>query len=592
MSNGEANGNTGKTETTQTAAHADNSAQREKPQLDVIVIGGGPAGVHAALAAADAGLRVALFDDNQEAGGQVYRAPYRPPYPVRDAPSDAPLPGTPVRGPAETGAVADASAVATASDRKAAKQHAPSADALAGDDLRSRLAASNVDMYFDHQVWAVTGDFRVDAVGPEGPMHCEAAALIVASGTTERVVPFEGWTFPGVIGLAAATILLKSQSMLPGRTTLIAGCGPLLAAVAAKTIEGGGKVVALVDIAGKQDWVRTMPAMLSRPDLMKQGWTWWRKIQRAGTPILSSHTIERVEAHGDQLRATLAPCDAVGRPVVGPRKIVIADCVAVGHGLTPSSDITRSLRAEHDYSRKTGGWIARADPYGRTSRRGLYVAGDGAGIAGAHAAALHGKLAGLACVQDAHADTPADIRVRSSKTGDNAKRPAHPSNNLSLATQQTLDAHLALRVPRQYALQLPLAESLATTLQAYQRAARFGQAMGNLMALRVGHVDSILPDTVVCRCEDVTRAEIDAACDAGAHDVNQLKAWTRCGMGPCQGRSCGDVAAELLARRKPQGSRESVGCFSARTPLRPLTIEALTGTFTYDDIPMPQAAPL
>ena len=524
-----------------------------KPTWDVIVIGGGPAGVHAALAASDAGLRVALFDDNLQAGGQVYRAPYR-----------------------LSAAIAD-------SQR--------SADALAGDALRARLAQSNVDTYFDHQVWAVTGHYRVDAVGPDGPMHCEAAALIVASGTTERVVPFEGWTLPGVIGLAAATILLKSQNMLPGRTTLVAGCGPLLAAVAAKTIEGGGKVVALADIASKQDWARTLPSMLSRRDLMQQGWVWWRQIQRAGTPVLSQYTIERVEAQGDQLRATLAPCDAVGRPVLGPRKAVVVDCVAVGHGLTPSSEITRSLRAEHVYSRATGGWVARADAYGRTSRRGLFVAGDGAGIAGAQAAALHGTLAGLACVTDLQGHPQGQLQghpqARLHTRGDHA----YQRDALSMAAE-TLDAHLAMRVPRQYALQLPLPEALTTALKAYQRAARFGRAMGGLMALRVGHVDSILPETVVCRCEDVTRAEIDAACDAGAHDVNQLKAWTRCGMGPCQGRSCGDVAAELLARRTPQGSRESVGCFSARTPLRPLTIEALTGTFTYDDIPMPQAAPL
>jgi NAD(P)H-nitrite reductase large subunit len=116
--------------------------------------------------------------------------------------------------------------------------------------------------------------------------------------------------------------------------------------------------------------------------------------------------------------------------------------------------------------------------------------------------------------------------------------------------------------------------------------------MAQLMALRPGHIDSIEPQTIVCRCEDVTRAEIDAACDAGARDVNQLKAWTRCGMGPCQGRTCEDVAAELLAARAHGGLRERAGCFSARTPLRPMTVEALTGDFSYDDIPIPKAAPL
>jgi bacterioferritin-associated ferredoxin len=394
-------------------------------------------------------------------------------------------------------------------------------------------------------VWAVTADYRVDAAGPAGPMHCTGRALIVATGTTERVVPFDGWTTPGVIGLAAATILLKSQGILPGRSTLVAGCGPLLAAVAAKTIEGGGKVEAIADIAGLGDWGRTLPAMVSRPDLMREGFHWWHEISRASVPILSRHTIVKVEQTHDGLCATLAPCDAAGRPVSGKRRSVVADCIAVGHGLTPSTEITRLLRAEHRYSRQAGGWIAVADQDGRTSRPRLYVAGDGAGIAGAAAASNHGTLAGLACAIDL-GDTDA--------------------------------AQLRSHVP--------------AAREAHAKAARFGRSMAQLMALRPGHVDSIGPQTIVCRCEDVTRAEIDAACDAGAHNVNQLKAWTRCGMGPCQGRTCGDVAAELLAARAHGGSRERAGCFSARTPLRPVTVGTLTGDFSYDDIPIPKAAPL
>jgi len=480
--------------------------------FDVIVLGGGPAGVNAALAAAAAGLKVALFDENTAAGGQVYRAPV---YATRSSAVDHQT-EHPTDHPTEQ----------------------------PGDALRRELAQSAVITYFNHVVWAVTADYRVDAAGPGGPMHCTGRALIVATGTTERVVPFDGWATPGVIGLAAATILLKSQGILPGRSTLVAGCGPLLAAVAAKTIEGGGKVEAIADIAGLGDWGRTLPAMMSRPDLMREGFHWWREISRAGVPILSRHTIVKVEQVHDGLRATLAPCDTAGRPVSGKRRNVVADCIAVGHGLTPSTEITRLLRAQHRYSRQAGGWIAVADQDGRTSRARLYVAGDGAGIAGAAAASLHGTLAGLACAIDLG----------------------------STDTQR--------RSP------VPAAR------EAHAKAARFGRSMAQLMALRPGHIDSIGPQTIVCRCEDVTRGEIDAACDAGAHDVNQLKAWTRCGMGPCQGRTCGDIAAELLAARAHGGSRERAGCFSARTPLRPMTVEALTGNFSYDDIPIPTAAPL
>ncbi|MEN3751697.1 (2Fe-2S)-binding protein [Mangrovibacter sp. SLW1] len=161
------------------------------------------------------------------------------------------------------------------------------------------------------------------------------------------------------------------------------------------------------------------------------------------------------------------------------------DCVAVGHGLTPSTDITRLLHAKHHYSREAGGWIAQTNENGQTSRERLFVAGDGAGISGAAAAIEQGKRVGLSCVHVVQSNTAPD----------------------------------------------PEAENLN---KSWQHAARFGQKMAAMMALREGHVDSIPPQTVVCRCEDVTRAEIEQACEAGAHDVNQLKAWTRCGMGPCQ----------------------------------------------------------
>ena len=217
----------------------------------------------------------------------------------------------------------------------------------------------------------------------------------------------------------------------------------------------------------------------------------------------------------------------------------------MGHGFVPATEITALLHARQSYSRAAGGWIAVADEDGRTSRASLYVAGDAAGIAGADAAATHGMLVGLACAFDLAA-----------------------SNH----------SHLGRRIE--------------SARRRHQRRAAFGRAMANLMALRSAQVDAIAAETIVCRCEAVRRAEIDAACDIGAHDMNQLKAWTRCGMGACQGRMCGDIAAELLMRRMGAVSRETVGCFTARTPLRPVTIEALTGEFKYEDIAIPNAAPL
>ena len=471
--------------------------------FDIVVVGGGPAGVMAAVAALRHGATVALLDENPAAGGQVYRAP-----------------------PAAF-----------------AREKAATTEEIAGDRLRALLARSGAVTMFGHKVWSVSPGFRVDAIGADGPVALSAPKLIVATGTSERVVPFPGWTTPGVIGLAAATLLIKSQRMLPGRSTIVAGCGPLLVAVAAGILKGGGRVVALIDVAGPKDWLARLPGMLARPDLVARGARWLAALRAAGVPLLSRHSLSAVRERDDALEATVTRVDTDGTPIAGTERTLTADCVAVGNGLTPGSDVSRVLRAQHRYDAAQGGWIAATDPWGRTSVAGLYVVGDGGGIAGAQAAEHHGELAALAAL--------------------------HDSGRMPVATFERTSAPVRRRM---------------------DRARRFGSTMAGLMALRSAQVAAIPEVTIVCRCEDVTRGEIDAAVDGGAREVNQVKAWTRCGMGPCQGRSCGDVVAELVARRV--GGRETAGYFTGRLPLRPVSLEAVTGDYVYADIPVPKAAPL
>ncbi|HKT79780.1 MAG TPA: FAD-dependent oxidoreductase [Vicinamibacterales bacterium] len=472
--------------------------------FDVLVVGGGPAGMAAATTVRQHGGNVALIDENSDGGGQVYR-----PQPRGFAPGSS----------------------------------KPTAEQRAGNRLRNALAASGADTFFEHKVWGVAPGFRVDAVGPDGPIALTASRLIAATGTSERVVPFPGWTTPGVIGLAAATILLKAQRMLPGRQTLVAGCGPLLIAVAAGIVKGGGRVAAVVDVASRGDWLGRLPALASRPDLLARGLRWMATLQAAGVPILRRHAIREVRETSAGLDVVVGPVEPDGAPRSGATRNFTVDSVAVGNGLTPASDVSRVLRAKHRYDFVKGGWIAETDDCGRTSVAGLYVVGDGAGIAGAAAAEHHGAAAGIAAVQDFG----------------------------------RIDVTVYRRQVRRVGAKL-------------DRAGRFGRAMAGMMAIRPAQVAAITRDTLVCRCEDVTRAEIEQAVDDGATEVNQVKAWTRCGMGPCQGRTCGDVVAEIVARRV--GGREAAGYFTGRLPLRPVSLQTVIGDYVYADIPIPKEAPL
>ena len=114
--------------------------------------------------------------------------------------------------------------------------------------------------------------------------------------------------------------------------------------------------------------------------------------------------------------------------------------------------------------------------------------------------------------------------------------------------------------------------------------------MAKLMTPPSGLIQNITDDTIICRCEDIKRGEIEKAIKSGAIEINQLKAWTRCGMGPCQGRTCSEAIEAILASKV--GSRELAGQWTGRTPLRPVPIEQIIGKYTYEDIPIPENAPL
>ena len=380
-------------------------------------------------------------------------------------------------------------------------------------------------------------------VGAEGPELHEAPQLILATGAYERLVPAPGWTLPGVVGLAAATVMLKAEGVLPGHRTVVAGVGPLLAAVAVGILKAGGEVAAVIDLARPGDWLGCLPALAARPDLLARGARWRMRLAAARVPVLHGHAV--VALHGsDEIEAVeVAPVDARSwRPVDGARRRIAADACALGHGLVPDTSITRLLQLRHVFRPEQGGWIAETDADLRASLPGLYVAGDGAGIGGAAAAEERGRIAALAAARDA--------------------------GRLDIA------GHAA---------------QAAAPRAARRRAERFGAGIATLMQARPGPYAAIPPETVVCRCEDITRATIEAALDAGACDVNQAKAWTRCGMGPCQGRLCGETLAELVALRL--GDRASAGQLTGRAPLRPVPCDLLVGDFEYAALDLPAPAP-
>ena len=258
------------------------------------------------------------------------------------------------------------------------------------------------------------------------------------------------------------------------------------------------------------------------PDLVARGIGWLRTLRRHRVPMLHAHVLRSHRA------ARRLRCGHALRAVDGDEPSVELDCDAVccGFGLMPATELTRLAGASHAFDAKRGGWHARVDDDQRCDVPLLYVAGDGAGVAGAAAAPWQGRVAALSVARDLHRIdvTTHEARARTAK-------------------------------------------------QARNRASRFGTAMTRLANAGdgVARFDRRLGHRVPVR--GTHARALDAAIDEGATTINDLKAATRCGMGPCGGRLCEDAAARLiaLAHRRPRARRSASR--PDRPPLRPVDLD-------------------
>lgn len=453
---------------------------------DVLVVGGGPAGLAAAAVAAEAGARVTLVDERPSLGGQYFKSP-----------SDALLP------------------------------HAGVLDAQqrAGRELVSRVERAGVEALVGTQIWAASDAARLLALGEGESVLFRPKRLILATGAYERAVPMPGWTLPGFMTTGAAQTLLRAYRTAPGRRVLVSGNGPLNLQVAAELAASGATVVAVCEAARARD-PRRAPALVlmaaHAPRLARDGLRYLRALRRARVPILYGWSVIRAEGEGRVERAVVAQLDVTGAPLRSAEKVFSVDTICAGYGFLPSNELARTLGVAHVYDRRLGQLVAVRDERGRTNVPNVWVVGDAGGTIGAKLSLAGGLLAG------------ADV-ARS----------------------------LGHALPRRLEREQRGARRAARRNRGFQRA---------LMALYRAPllVDQLAArDTVLCRCEDVSRAAIDEALDADVATMGALKRLTRVGMGRCQGRYCGPLMAELVARRTGGQPAES-DWFAPAPPLKPL----------------------
>ncbi|QPC42787.1 FAD-dependent oxidoreductase [Kaustia mangrovi] len=343
---------------------------------DLAIIGAGPAGLAAAGLAAELGLTVALLDEQERPGGQIYRA-------IETVGASRPL---------------------------AAKALGP--DYERGRGLVDAMRAARVDYLPGAVVWNVSRELAVNFSRQGGSREIRARHVLVATGAMERPVPVPGWTRPGVMTVGALQIMLKTSGLVADGRVVLAGSGPLLLLLASQYVEAGAPPAAVVETVPRARYVEALahlPKALRAAGYLAKGVRLMRTLARAGVPVYRGASDLSVEG-GE--RATGLAFRQGGR-----ERRVEADLVALHQGVVPNQQITRLLGCNHVFDDGQRCFRPVLDDWFATSLDGVSVAGDGGGIGGAVAAEHAGRVAvcGIAHRLGALSEPERDARAAPSR---------------------------------------------------------------------------------------------------------------------------------------------------------------------------------
>ena len=477
----------------------------------VVVVGAGPAGLAAAVAARGRGARVTLLDASDELGGQYWRhlPDARPAARERilhhgwDA-----FTAMRARLAADDGCDIVTGAQVWAIERPAAPggdaaegpadAAAPGGDAAAGPaDAAPPAAVVHV------LVGAVDGSGRA-------PRTLRPDALVLATGAHDRTLPFPGWDLPGVFTAGAAQALAKGERVRVGDRVIVAGAGPFLLPVAVSLVQAGARVVGIHEAARvpslARGWLRDPLGLARAPHKAAELAGYVSVLARerigysTGSAVVAAHGTDRVEA------VTVQRLDATWAPIPGTERRIQVDAVCVGHGFTPRLELPIAAGCRIGSDR-----FVEVDADQGAGPAGVFAAGEITGIGGVDQALAEGEVAGHC----AAGGSPSDAAV---------------------------------------------APAVRRRAVAHDVAGRIEAAHG----IRPGWTGWLRDDTLACRCEEVPVGRIRATARAArSTDLRSMKLATRAGLGICQGRVCGRTVEELLAGEAPPAGCAPAGAAPA-----------------------------
>ncbi len=393
-----------------------------------------------------------------------------------------------------------------------ARRHVLGSDYARGGALAKALRGSTVDYVTDASVWRVQAGGEIGLSRNGVADLISADKVILATGAIERPCPIPGWTLPGVMTAGAAQTLLKASGVV-AEGAVFAGSGPLLYLIAEQYAAAGAMPRAILDTTPRANYLRAarfLPKALMAGNYLAKGLSLMAALHRRGVSIIKG--AKALRAVGDD------SLESIEFRRNGRWSSIDTEHLFLHQGVIPNLNLARAAGCAIAWNESQLCFRPVVDEWGASSVDGIYIAGDGVGIGGAVAAELRGRLAVLGASDRGRQAAPIraalnkDLRIRCFLETLYRPRPA-------------------FRVPDQ-------------------------------------------DDVVVCRCEEVTMGDIRQAVAQGCPGPNQLKAFTRCGMGPCQGRQCGPIVSEAMAAMTDT-TVDRMGYYRLRSPVKPLTLGEL-----------------
>lgn len=455
--------------------------------LHPVIVGGGPAGMAAAIELARHGVRSTLLEEASRLGGVVYRGP------LRDGVQLDYL------GP----------------------RYCEILNRLHGEFQEQ---SGLIDVRLNHRVVGAEGTRALVVLDGDEQLHEIAyPQLLLAAGCHERSVPFPGWTLPGVMLLGGLQLQIKSGVVKPQGPVVITGTGPLLPLVACQLYASGVTVAGVYEACAFGKIARESLALLNKPQLFLDGLSMLAFLKMHGIPMHYGWGVVEAQGDGELQSVTVAPYSSTWVPDLNRAEQIPAQTLAVGYGFIPRTQLSQQMGLNHGFS--ADGYLrANANSWQQSNESHVHLAGDMGGIRGGEAAMLAGRIAALSI----------------------------------LMQRGVLDDELAL-VRRD------------RSLSKLKAIVRFRAAVDRYTERGAGQTALPAADTVICRCEHATRADIDRALEQGVQDIASLKMRTRVTMGDCQGRMCVGYCSDRL--REATG-RQDVGWLRPRFPIDPIPFSA------------------